>query len=547
MSLSTLRLAAGFMHSSQLGVDLVSRNIAGSEEPGYTRQTLATSSLYVDFNGKQAYEAGLGVRVDGFERVRDGFLDAGFRSSLSDAKAGQIGEELLGRLEGALSAVDLAGTTDDLRTALSQAAEAPEEPGVLQDALAKLEATTGSIRTVAGEIAAATTEVEQRQGDAVDRANGILKELADLNVDLPLGGNSGGQNALRDQRDKLLDELSGLMEVRVKIDAQDRAAVYLDGREILYNNRRDQLGLDAQGNLTGQNGQVLRPRSGQLEGLRELRQDLLPGLKSDLDNLATTLRDQLNGAHRGGFGSDGVSGRDILKGTDAASLQLAITSSTQLAVSNARMESVAPLGTGPLKADQAMASQPFVTAPSASGVININGHDVAWDSSQSLQTLADNLRGAGVEATWNPLSSRILLKRLPDGQAPADISVSDTSGNLSAVLGLTGPSYPGFDGDTLQAMSDLLGEDRFSGDTLAGSADKLLISVGSNLSAARDAGAQADRLNQAALERRQQVSGVSVDEELINLTRYEQAYAAAARLVNVADEMLSTVINMGAR
>ncbi|MEZ4502187.1 MAG: flagellar hook-associated protein FlgK [Dehalococcoidia bacterium] len=38
-------------------------------------------------------------------------------------------------------------------------------------------------------------------------------------------------------------------------------------------------------------------------------------------------------------------------------------------------------------------------------------------------------------------------------------------------------------------------------------------------------------------------SGVNLDEEMVNLTRYQRAYEAASRLVRVADEMLDTLIN----
>jgi flagellar hook-associated protein 1 len=44
--------------------------------------------------------------------------------------------------------------------------------------------------------------------------------------------------------------------------------------------------------------------------------------------------------------------------------------------------------------------------------------------------------------------------------------------------------------------------------------------------------------------RRQSVSGVSTDEELINVMQYQQAYTAAARLITVVDEMVQTVLNM---
>jgi flagellar hook-associated protein 1 FlgK len=43
--------------------------------------------------------------------------------------------------------------------------------------------------------------------------------------------------------------------------------------------------------------------------------------------------------------------------------------------------------------------------------------------------------------------------------------------------------------------------------------------------------------------RRQSVSGVSLDEEMSNMIKYQQSYNAAARLVNVMDEVLDKVIN----
>jgi len=43
---------------------------------------------------------------------------------------------------------------------------------------------------------------------------------------------------------------------------------------------------------------------------------------------------------------------------------------------------------------------------------------------------------------------------------------------------------------------------------------------------------------------RETVSGVSLDEEMINLVKFQHAYEAAARLVSTVDEMLSTLLNI---
>jgi flagellar hook-associated protein 1 FlgK len=43
---------------------------------------------------------------------------------------------------------------------------------------------------------------------------------------------------------------------------------------------------------------------------------------------------------------------------------------------------------------------------------------------------------------------------------------------------------------------------------------------------------------------REAVSGVSLDEEMINLIKFQNAYTAAAKMITTADEMMQTVLQM---
>ena len=45
-------------------------------------------------------------------------------------------------------------------------------------------------------------------------------------------------------------------------------------------------------------------------------------------------------------------------------------------------------------------------------------------------------------------------------------------------------------------------------------------------------------------QQRDAVSGVSLDEEMTNMIKFQRAFDAAARLVNTADEMFQTLLNM---
>jgi flagellar hook-associated protein 1 FlgK len=54
---------------------------------------------------------------------------------------------------------------------------------------------------------------------------------------------------------------------------------------------------------------------------------------------------------------------------------------------------------------------------------------------------------------------------------------------------------------------------------------------------------QDDRLTEAQ-SRQSSTSGVSLDEELSNMVLYQQAYAAGARMLGVADQLLTTLLQI---
>ena len=75
-----------------------------------------------------------------------------------------------------------------------------------------------------------------------------------------------------------------------------------------------------------------------------------------------------------------------------------------------------------------------------------------------------------------------------------------------------------------------------------------LITVGdvaTQVSYAQDDSTVQATLVSNASTRRQSVSGVSTDEELIDVIQHQHSYQAAARLVSVVDEMTQTLVDLG--
>lgn len=75
----------------------------------------------------------------------------------------------------------------------------------------------------------------------------------------------------------------------------------------------------------------------------------------------------------------------------------------------------------------------------------------------------------------------------------------------------------------------------------------LVAEVGSVVRSARSAEAIQQALVDAIDDRRQSVQGVSPDEEMVNLVRFQRGYEASARVMTTLDSMLDTLINRTGR
>jgi len=68
--------------------------------------------------------------------------------------------------------------------------------------------------------------------------------------------------------------------------------------------------------------------------------------------------------------------------------------------------------------------------------------------------------------------------------------------------------------------------------------------LGTEVKDASDSATVHETLVENSVRRRTSVSGVNVDEELTTLMRAQQAYAAAAKVITIAEELLRTVVEM---
>ncbi|MBV9773551.1 MAG: flagellar hook-associated protein FlgK [Gemmatimonadetes bacterium] len=157
-----------------------------------------------------------------------------------------------------------------------------------------------------------------------------------------------------------------------------------------------------------------------------------------------------------------------------------------------------------------------------------------------LRTFAENLV-TEVNAAHQSGTGRDFFSVDASGRVSLSADVSDP-----AVIGVT----PSGQGDNRVSLAMAALRDKqvpgLGGKTFGDAHAEIVVGVGQRLSAADADATVSDTLARQSDARRSAVSGVSSDEELIQLMRYQQAYMAATKLVNSVDEMMQSVLQMGA-
>lgn len=116
---------------------------------------------------------------------------------------------------------------------------------------------------------------------------------------------------------------------------------------------------------------------------------------------------------------------------------------------------------------------------------------------------------------------------------------------LESSPGTVATSYMGTAGDNrlAQAICDIKGQKVIGGLSINDAYGALVGQIGSDVGQAKSSTDVNTLSLQQLTTQREGVSGVSLDEEMINTVRFQQAYNACSRVVTVINEMLDTVVN----
>ena len=411
-------------------------------------------------------------------------------------------------------------------------------------------------------------EMNQQIEAATSRADELSGQIANLNVQI-VEAEAGGQmaGALRDSRDALLRELGEIIEITVRTQETGTISVFVGNETLVqFGNSR---GLTTRTVVDGEfvrqevhfgdNSGQAEIRGGQLAGFMAARDTHIVGVIEDLDQLAAGLIAALNEVHTNGQGLEGytaltgtlaVGDADVALNDPAAGVNLvpqtgsffiSITDASSGQTDSFRVDvdldglngddttlnSLAALIDGTVaNVTAAVSVENKLTLTAAPGYEITFGHDGA----------------ASRDDTSNVLAA-LGINTLFQGNDARDIAVNDIIAARPELLGAAGVMIKG-DGDNAGLLAATGGNPvvQLQNLSLFDFYNRTVGDLGVTTASADAQRESADAALSALQQQRASVSGVNLDEEAVQLLRYERAFQGAARFTSIVDRLISELL-----
>ena len=525
-SFTTVRLG---IYAAQKGLDVTGNNITNINTPGYTRQRLNQVSLVSSVNDRysSSYSTriGQGAVVNNVTQLRDPGLDISYRKATSDVGASNAKLEGLNSLatildevgKGSLDQDDgvILSQLNDLRDLISQAITNGTDT---YDTLIRSSAQSlvRLFNSYADKLSEREGTYEKKLDQQMEEVNNILTKIRDLNVsirDSDIRGDAGLE--LRDERNRLLDELSEYVKIDVTYSMEDVGADTLiekltvtlatgDKNPLVDGEYSTQFSLDPQN--SSNYSMVLGPLTND-RGQKQSEDDTGVTLgDNDLYGSLQSIRELLT--EEGEFSSQA----DVDNDPNAATKR-------GIPYYRQALDSLA---------------REFATEMNKLNDTKLDGAGNLFSTGSDTDD-ADGITAANISVSKSWADGTVTIQATNRADAPS----GDTS-NLTKFLDLFGKKV---DFDPSHIDPDAVG------DSYNGTFEEMFLKIQSTL--AQDQKSTDSLLNNYTITAgdiyvdREGITGVDLNDEATNLMTYQKAYTAACRLMTVLEEALDSLLSAG--
>ena len=335
-----LNIALKAMLSQQIAIQVTEHNVANATTPGYRRQEAMMSAdlphIFPSLRGNVVPgQLGMGVVVNRIRQYNLEFFDDRYRRALSDSKGWQMQASVLRQVEATLAETGedgLVAKLDAFWTGWQALSNDPTNLAVRADLLERGAALAKSINWRAQSLIRIQQDQNSLILQRVNEINTLASKIAALNVEIVAVKSAGSApNDLMDQRDQLITRLAELSGATAAIQENGEALVSIGGHALVIGATTFKLATTG-GNLATiyweADSVAFNPNRGELSGLLQARDVIIPRILNSLDSLAQNLVSQVNALHTSGYALDGsTTGLNFFDPTGTTALSIRLSSS----------------------------------------------------------------------------------------------------------------------------------------------------------------------------------------------------------------------------
>lgn len=548
--MSALYVGRGGLQTSQNALNTVAHNVTNADTKGYTRQQVQLgdhvyNTIKYNFSGVSSQQIGLGVDYTQTRQVRDDFLDKLYRKESGRSAFYEVSYDALYQIE------NIMGESGDnpFQNALNRLWEAVEElskepesavnQGLLVQRASQFIDETNIVHK---ELRAYQDNLNQQVYDSVQTINKYGKAIYDLNKQISRIEAAGVEHAndLRDKRNYYLDELAKMTNMTYSVDVFGNYNVRIDGESFVTRGQVYEIGI-----FTEDNG-FYTPY---WTNLAEKTIDRYGRETIDISHAKVV-----------------DTGKEIstARNTDIGKLESLLYARGDHRANYTELET-------PEKYDKIQRSLIMNVQAEFDRLI----HDITTGINEILANASNPSNGYLCNSDGSPLqlftksATDTTFIRDGDGKLkieedPDRVETLFTAGNIRlnddlakqpTLLGFVKPqaspeASPETDYETAEKLYKLFEEETHALNpnlkTLANFHDyyiNLTNQIANSGSAYKKLTEDQQGTLDAACRAREQIVGVSTDEELTNMVKFQNAYNASSRYINAVDELLEHLIN----
>lgn len=532
-------IAVTGLNAAQAGITTAQHNISNVNTAGYRRQEVVYSAQQAHYTGVGYF--GTGVGVDTVRSIYSQFLDNEVlqnqaqlsRHETYATQASQI-DKMLGDAGSGLSSA-----LDNYFAAVNEVANDPTSNAARQNLLSAGNGLAGRISGLDGKLRDMLASGNADIQTITQQVNVLSSQIASMNNTIARDEAINGQRAndLRDKRDQLVADLNKLVNVSQLEQSDGTLSLFVGSGQSLVigtnaytmttvtdpnNTLLRQPALDVGGSTITLSSSLVT--GGQLGGILAQREQVLLPAMDDLNRIAMTLASSVNSQHRSGLdynlnaGTDFFTNPVVAQGATLGELNLTVTNDLLLDRVGYQIDATAGGAY-----DVTVLSTGVTTSYASLAALNLGGLGF---------TLAVGTTAPSVGESWvmGNYARQMRMELTATSQVAAAGSAATGPGDNSNMLSLAG-----------LRTSALLN----NGTVSFSQAYSQTISRTASLAADADLSRSAyTSLVEQATVSRQEMSGVNLDEEAVNLIRFQQAYQASARAIQIASSLFDELIGI---